>query len=394
MNDKTATEQFRNWVLVFHSKKDERWRDWIIKRLSLFKTPRPFVGKPTADGSIPRQITPVVSRDDDGAPSASLSDEDRETLRASRYLVVVCSPHAALSTRVDEAIRLFKSIGREHRIVCLIVSGEPYASSRLDPVGEECLPRSVKYEVNPQGELTDTPTAPFAADARPGKDGRHGAFLKLAARVLRIEFGELKQREHDRGQIQMTGVLAGSLLLLVFSAGFTVYSFGRTTSAERQIAEEKSAAEFARSEADKRNLDINRQTLALAQLNLRLAETLQQTGDDQSALAHLAAAFQIAPDDQGIQALLISSLAKTPHATPTGTGATEHLVIPNHTLVAVAEAAAGLYLGPDGRLHRLDDSRLRTLRDSIGSQKLNELVYTWATKAFELAESKTGSGKN
>jgi len=387
MNDETASEQYRNWVFVSHSKKDERWKDWLVKRLSLFKTPRSFVGKPTADGAIPRRIEPVLARDDEGSPSAPRNDDDKEALRASRYLVVICSPNAALSTRVDEAIRLFKSIGREHRIVCLIVSGEPYASSRLDPVGEECLPRSVKYEVNSEGELTDTPTAPFAADARPGKDGRHGAFLKLAARVLRIEFGELKQREHDRGQIQMTGVLAGTLLLLVFSAGFTVYSFGRTTSAERQIAEEQSAAEYARSESAKREVDLNRQTVALATLSAQLAETFENAGDRESALAYLAAAFQLTPEDSDIQSSIIDSLAKTPHALPGGAEAAAPLMVPNAVLSAVAEAAAGQYLSAEGILKPLDENRLRTLRDSIGSQRIDPRVSQWASHAFDLAGS-------
>ena len=48
-------------------------------------------------------------------------------MQESRSLIVICSPKSAKSKWVNEEIRYFKSLGREHRVLCLIVDGEPYA---------------------------------------------------------------------------------------------------------------------------------------------------------------------------------------------------------------------------------------------------------------------------
>jgi hypothetical protein len=46
----------------------------------------------------------------------------------------------------------------------------------------ECFPAALKYAIGVDGNLDkNEPTEPFAADARPGMDGKTDAKLKLAA---------------------------------------------------------------------------------------------------------------------------------------------------------------------------------------------------------------------
>ncbi len=385
MSAESASDEFHHWAFVCHSSKDERWREWLLKHISLFRTPGSFVGKPTADGEIPRRIGPILARSDNGDANESISDKTREELQRSRYLIVVCSPAGALSTHVDECVRHFKSIGREHRVLCLIVAGEPYASSRLDPIGEECLPRSVKYEVSPAGEITDTPTAPFAADARPGKDGRRTAFLKLAAGLLRLDFGELKQREHDRGQIRMTLTLAGALILMIFFFLFATWSFQAAREAENAIDEARKAADFADSEFQKRQVTFDRQRALIANLNARLGEARAAEKKDPQALARYAEAIRRSPETFSHTEAAIATLARLKSPVPAAAQGEPPIIVPNLVLAAVSEAVAGQYVADNGGLAPLDEERIKLLRESTESQQLNERVKAWAEAAFNRA---------
>ena len=127
---------------------------------------------------------------------------------------MICSPRAAASRWVNEEVKLYKSMGREDRVFCLIVDGEPYAAP--DSGLLECFPKAVLHRLNPQGELSDEPAEPIAADAREGKDGRRNALLKLIAGIVGVPYDELRQRERQR-QIQRRIRQAGSFVGTLFA---------------------------------------------------------------------------------------------------------------------------------------------------------------------------------
>jgi eukaryotic-like serine/threonine-protein kinase len=95
----------------------------------------------------------------------------------------VCSPHSAKSIWVNEEIKLFKRLGREDRVLALIVAGEPNASEGKPgfSVEDECFPRGLRYRIGSDSEWSSTRTEPVAGDAREGKDGKTNAKLKLLA---------------------------------------------------------------------------------------------------------------------------------------------------------------------------------------------------------------------
>jgi len=79
-------------------------------------------------GVAARRLSPVF-RDRTDLPSATdLGVHIREALNDSASLLVICSPGASASRWVNEEIRYFRSLGRDDRIFCLIVDGEPNAS--------------------------------------------------------------------------------------------------------------------------------------------------------------------------------------------------------------------------------------------------------------------------
>ena len=71
----------------------------------------------------------------------------------------------------NEEIHQFKKIHGEDRIFSLIVAGEPNASSKPECDDEECFPLALRFKLGPDGELSDQPAEPIAADARPRYDG-------------------------------------------------------------------------------------------------------------------------------------------------------------------------------------------------------------------------------
>jgi hypothetical protein len=126
---------------------------------------------------LPERLAPVFRDREELATATNLGETLTRALAVSAALVVICSPAAARSRWVNEEILTFKRLGREDRIFCLIVAGEPGASVRPGTPEEECFPNALIYRTGPDGELTGERSEPIAADARPGKDSRNDARL-------------------------------------------------------------------------------------------------------------------------------------------------------------------------------------------------------------------------
>ena len=217
---------FKYHAFISYSHQDKHWGNWLHKSLETFPIPKALIGKEGRDGPIPRRVFPIF-RDREELPTAStLTDNIENALAQSRYLIVICSPRAASSRWVDEEIKIFKSLGREDRVLCLIVDGEPNASDKSALDAEECFPESVRFRVDENADLTEERTEPIAADARAHGDGREDAKLKLLAGLLGVGFDDLKRRELRRRQRRMfiaTSVMAlvtGIMTVLALTAWF------------------------------------------------------------------------------------------------------------------------------------------------------------------------------
>src|SRR3954468_19224313 len=189
-------EDFRYWAFISYSHADAKWGDWLHAALETYRVPTRLVRKAHPPGAVPRRVFPVFRDREELASSASLGENIENALRLSRALVVICSPRAAASRWVNEEIKLYKKIGRQDRVFCLIVDGEPNA-----PAGSgllECFPEAARLQVNELGDLSSEPAEPIAADAREGKDGKRNALLKLIAGIIGVPYDELRQRERQR----------------------------------------------------------------------------------------------------------------------------------------------------------------------------------------------------
>ena len=141
-----------------------------------------------------RRIYPVFRDQDELPTSADLSTAINDALRRSEFLLVICSPAAAQSRWVNEEVRLFKILGRESRILAMVVDGEPNASyeNKGGRTEIECFPPALRYWVDKDGETTEQRVEPLAADLRAAESPRDKSEKDLLdSEFLRIACGAL-----------------------------------------------------------------------------------------------------------------------------------------------------------------------------------------------------------
>ena len=126
---------------------------------------------------------------------------------------------------MNEEILAFKRLGREDRIFCLIVDGEPNASDIPGQADQECFPQALRFRLGPDGNLSETRTEPIAADAREGKDGKNRAKLKLIAGLLGVGFDALRQRETQRRNRQLFYIASASVAGMVLTSSLAAAAF-------------------------------------------------------------------------------------------------------------------------------------------------------------------------
>ena len=220
---------YKYWAFISYSHADDAWAKWLHKELETFPVPKALVGKKTERGyNVPKRLMPVFRDRDELPGSSTLKDNIQEALEQSRYLLVICSPRSAASIWVNNEVLIFKAMGRGDRVLCLIVDGEPNATDKPACGLLECFPPAVRYAVNPDRTLSQEREEPIAADARPGKDGKVDALLKLAAGLLGAGFDELKQRDARRRQRRKVGyAMAGAALVAFLSWGASEFKAQR-----------------------------------------------------------------------------------------------------------------------------------------------------------------------
>jgi MTH538 TIR-like domain (DUF1863) len=234
MQDKQAVEQsdvFKYRAFISYSHDDSKWGTWLHRGLDTYRVPKKLVGQISADGRLPRRLFPIFRDREELAASPNLPDRIAEALKQSRYLIVVCSPRATQSRWVNEEVRTFKKLGREDRVLALIVDGEPNVKGVT--IDQECFPKAMRYSLTSDGIVSSQRVEPLAADVRPGKDGRTNARLRLLAGILGVDFDTLKRRDHERWIRRLILITTGAVSLVGAFAILGVNLFFQKQEAER-----------------------------------------------------------------------------------------------------------------------------------------------------------------
>jgi tetratricopeptide (TPR) repeat protein len=246
----TLSTDYKYRAFISYSHKDEKWASWLHKALETFKIPKYLVGETTPMGIVPERMGKVFRDREELASSTSLGSELTQALEDSACQIVICSPNAANSKWTNEEILTYKRLGRENRIFSLIVDGEPNASMFEETAEFECFPEALMFRMGPDGNLTDKRTEPIAADARPGKDNKPNAKLKLIAGMLGVGFDALKQREQQRRQKRMVVITAAAIVGMVITSGLATLAVLARNEANIQRRQAQIEAETARQTTD------------------------------------------------------------------------------------------------------------------------------------------------
>ncbi len=227
MND-TARQEYRYWAFVSYSSKDGEFARWLHRSIETYSIPVQLVSHKTPVGVLaPRRFRPVFHDRSELPASADLGARIEEALRASHYLIVICSPHAARSRWVNKEIETFLRLGRVNQILPIILDGEPHVGGE-----RECFPPS----------LLDV--EPIAADARPNVDGRNNAKLKLLAGMLGVSFDALKHRDSQLRIRRMQMAFSSALVLTLIFAGLAGFAWWqrRVAVQQRELALERTGS--------------------------------------------------------------------------------------------------------------------------------------------------------
>lgn len=229
MADNAVEEGARYWAFISYSHKDAAFGRRLHARLESYVLPQRLVGRTTAQGPVPRRLVPIF-RDREELPAAhDLSAEVRAALKASRSLIVVCSPAAAGSRWVGREVEVFRALHPDRPILAAVRDGEP----------ADCFPPSLRI-AGADGELVE----PLAADFRRGRDGEQLGLLKLVAGIVGIGLDELVQRDAQRKSRRVTAVTAGALVLALVMGLLAVFALNARSEAERQRSEAEGLVEF------------------------------------------------------------------------------------------------------------------------------------------------------
>jgi hypothetical protein len=221
MAQDSSSPSRRYKAFVSYSHRDKAAGSRLFKRLDGWRTPKALRGRPGRHGPAPDRLYPLFRDREELATSRDVRTELDRALEASDHLVVLCSPNAAASEWVNHEIETFLRLGRADRIHCVLADGDP-ADAFPPALGDAAL----------------------AADLRPEGDGWTDAPLKLAAGLIGLPFGEVKDREiaRARARARINAGIAAVFALLFVAAGL---GFWRATSEAQRANAELTRAEAA-----------------------------------------------------------------------------------------------------------------------------------------------------
>ncbi|MEZ5788234.1 MAG: hypothetical protein R3D62_17555 [Xanthobacteraceae bacterium] len=185
------TGHFKHRMFLVFSKADVPAAYALQRALENIRVPAELIGKETPLGPVPPRLESIYRYGDDlpDMEIEALTEPALAALADSAFLVVLCSPNAAKSDHVNEAIRRFKLMDRQDRIIPVIIPSETQHPEN------ECFPATLRYKLTEEGALSikpEEPVAPLVIDARAQDGGgQEQAARKLAATVLGVDEADL-----------------------------------------------------------------------------------------------------------------------------------------------------------------------------------------------------------
>ena len=208
--------KYRAFVSYAHA--DGTWGTWVHRRLEAFRLDRDLVGRETARGTVPQTLRPIFRDRDEFTSGATLDAATIEALDGSASLVVLCSTIAASRPAVENEVRLFRARHPDRPVIPVIVEGK-YPDN---------FPRSLLFDVAPDGTLTDRPTTILGPDLREEGDGRTLGLAKIVAGITGLGTDEIVRRaERQRRRVLRNWIVGLSAIALAMTGLAAVAELNR-----------------------------------------------------------------------------------------------------------------------------------------------------------------------
>lgn len=255
--------RYNAFISYRHVEPDRKWAKWLHSALETYRVPAKLV----RERRIPARVGRVFRDEEELPASADLNSEIESALQGSKFLIVICSRRTPESEWVNKEVIRFRQLGRDERILALLIEGEP----------QEAFPRSLREIrrtiTDGQGRTIEEieEVEPLAADVRPlparmesPRYLKRMARLRLLACVLGCRFDDLRQREQERRMQRLSYLSA--LMIALFTvmlalSGAAVYQKGQ---ADRHRIAAETALERESDERRRAEQALYRNRIALA----------------------------------------------------------------------------------------------------------------------------------
>ena len=214
---------FKYFAFISYNSKDTEWGKKVQKKLEGYKMPATLCSE---HGWERKPIKPVFFAPTDIQPGG-LSEELQERLRASRNLIVICSPNSAQSEWVGKEIEFFHQLGRTKQIHFFIVEGTPHSGNPdtecFNPVVDKLgLPEILGANIHEK--IYRWPWM-----------NKERAYVQLVSKLLGVEFDTIWQR-HKR-QLIKKAIAWVMGIIIVLAALFYVWHINQPVDVEIRLNE-------------------------------------------------------------------------------------------------------------------------------------------------------------
>jgi tetratricopeptide (TPR) repeat protein len=205
---------FKYRAFLSYSHRDMAWAKWLHARLEGFRIDKDLVGRGTPLGPVPKTLRPIFRDREDFSGGHTLTDATIAALDASAALIVLCSPVSASRPAVNREVQLFRSRHPDRPVIPVIIDGS----------WRDNYPPALRFELTPDGTLTDRPISILGPDLRESADGKSLGLAKTVAGLTGLSPDDVFRRaERTRRRQERLRAAAAAVFILLAIAGGGLY---------------------------------------------------------------------------------------------------------------------------------------------------------------------------
>ncbi len=261
-----SNPEFKYFIFISYRRLDADWKAGVYfqRQLEKFRYPVSQVDESWRP-SHPKYVRSVF-RDRRNLKNTgnSFTEDIKQALTDSRYLLVLCSPNSAASPWVNDEIEYFLETHNHDLslVIPVVLSGEPHLE------GETCLPPALRLEAITSRNLPSM--IPDPGDSE--KTGWEAGLVQSLSYILHVDRERIKRsidEEERRRRNVILSIISTALVICLCLTAWALYAERVATIAKQQAVSTLAMSDFQES-----------------------ARLIEATEDIPGALARLTGAFQ------------------------------------------------------------------------------------------------------